>query len=65
MLFRSAAETLRFKTIEVMAAPALRRFLAVSRGMAHTYKKRMTHIRVVLIEKESNSQGGVDHGAKN
>ncbi|MFZ5845129.1 MAG: large ribosomal subunit protein uL22 [Patescibacteria group bacterium] len=57
-------ETLRFKTIEVMSAPALRRFRAVSRGMAHTYKKRMTHIRVVLIAKEVNSQEG-DYGAKN
>ncbi len=38
----------QFKTIEVMGGPALKRFHAVSRGQAHAYKKRMTHVRVVL-----------------
>ena len=45
-------ETLQFKTIEVMGAGAMKRFRAVSRGQAHTYKKRMTHVRVILTEKE-------------
>ncbi len=44
------AEALKFKTIEVMGGPALKRFHAVSRGQAHSYKKRMTHVRVVLTE---------------
>lgn len=43
-------ELLKFKTIDVMGGPALKRFHAVSRGQAHSYKKRMTHVRVVLTE---------------
>ncbi len=43
-------EMLRFKTIEVMGGPAMKRFRAVSRGQAHAYKKRMTHILVVLTD---------------
>lgn len=48
---------LRFKTIEIMGGPAMKRFNAVSRGQAHAYKKRMTHIRIVLEE--------IKHGTKN
>ena len=40
--------TLHFKNIEVMGGPAMKRWHAVSRGNAHAYKKRMTHIRIVL-----------------
>lgn len=45
-------ETLRLKTIEVMGAGAMKRWHAVSRGQAHPYKKRMTHVRVILTDKE-------------
>lgn len=45
------ANTLVLTKIEVMGGPAMKRFLAVSRGMAHAYKKRMTHLRIVLEEK--------------
>lgn len=41
-------DTLAIGQIEVMGGPAMKRFHAVSRGMAHAYKKRMTHVRVVL-----------------
>jgi large subunit ribosomal protein L22 len=41
-------EQLSFKTIEIMGAAFLKRFHAASRGMAHGYKKRMTHIRVIV-----------------
>jgi large subunit ribosomal protein L22 len=41
---------LKFKTIEIMGGPAMKRFRAVSRGQAHSYKKRMTHIRVILTD---------------
>lgn len=41
---------LRFQTIEVMGGPVMKRWRAVSRGQAHAYKKRMTHIRVVLTD---------------
>lgn len=43
-------EALHFKTIEIMGGGALKRWRAVSRGQAHTYKKRMTHVRVVLTD---------------
>ena len=43
-------EALRFKRIEVMGGPVMKRWHAVSKGMAHAYKKRMTHIRVVLTD---------------
>ncbi|MCX8008455.1 MAG: 50S ribosomal protein L22 [Patescibacteria group bacterium] len=42
---------LHFKTIEIMGGPIMKRWRAVSRGMAHSYKKRMTHIRVILEDK--------------
>lgn len=42
--------SLRFKTIEVMVGPVMKRWRAVSRGTAHAYKKRMTHVRVVLTD---------------
>jgi large subunit ribosomal protein L22 len=43
-------DTLVFKEIEVMGAPFMKRWRAVSRGQGHGYKKRMTHIRVVLTD---------------
>lgn len=46
-------DTLRFKTIEVMEGPVMKRWRAVSRGQAHAYKKRMTHIRVTLTDEKS------------
>jgi large subunit ribosomal protein L22 len=50
---------LTFKTIEIMGGPVMKRFNAVSRGQAHAYKKRMTHIRIVLSDTKEI------HGTKN
>ncbi len=47
-----AEDVLRFKTIEIMGGPAMKRWHAVSRGQAHPFKKRMTHIRIILTETE-------------
>lgn len=47
---------LHFKNIEVMGGPAMKRWHAVSRGSAHAYKKRMTHIRIILADDEVKSQ---------
>lgn len=44
---------LRFKTIEIMGGPVMKRWNAVSRGQAHAFKKRMTHIRVVLTDEKT------------
>ncbi len=41
---------LNIKTIEVLPGPVMKRWRAVSRGQAHAYKKRMTHIRVTLTD---------------
>lgn len=43
-----AEDELGFKKIEVLPGSAMKRFRAVSRGMAHSYKKRMSHVKVVL-----------------
>lgn len=46
------AEALWVKTVEVMEGPVMKRWRAVSRGTAHSYKKRMTHIKIVLSDGE-------------
>ena len=45
-----SADILRIKSIVVGSGPALKRWRPVSRGRAHPYKKRMSHIKVVLEE---------------
>lgn len=55
------AEDLEFKEIQVNEGPRLKRGRSVSRGVLHPYKKRMSHIRVVLVTKSEVSasrQGG-------
>lgn len=47
-----SSENLVITTVEVMGGPVMKRWHAVSRGMANGYKKRMTHIRVILEEKK-------------
>jgi large subunit ribosomal protein L22 len=47
-------EMLQFKTIEIMGGPAMKRWHAVSRGSAHAFKKRMTHIRVILSDEKGD-----------
>lgn len=48
---------LQFKIIDVMGGPVMKRWHAVSRGSAHQYKKRMTHVRVVLTDEERTLPG--------
>lgn len=47
---------LRIKSIEVSPGPVLKRWHAVSKGQAHAFKKRMTHIRIVLTDDEIKNQ---------
>lgn len=49
----SDTKNLEFKKIEILTGPVMKRFRPVSRGMAHQYKKRMSHIKVVLTENKS------------
>lgn len=55
---KAKLDGLSFKLIEVMGGPALKRWQAVSRGSAHSYKKRMTHIKIILTDVGGN------HGTK-
>ncbi len=49
-------ETLTIKAIEVMGGPAMKRWHAVSRGQAHPFKKRMTHVRITLADSEEKKE---------
>ena len=54
-------ELLVFKRIEVMGGPVMKRWHAASKGRAHPFKKRMTHICIVLTdekEKKAAPEGG-------
>jgi large subunit ribosomal protein L22 len=55
----ASADTLIFKTIEVMGGPAMKRWQPVAKGSAHAYKKRMTHIRVILVDRTIDSQKNI------
>ena len=37
-------------TLEVDGGPAMKRWHAVSKGSAHAYKKRMSHVNITLSE---------------
>lgn len=52
---------LQIKKIEVSEAGAFKRFRPVARGRMHPYKKRMSHIRVVLEASESK-KGDISGG---
>ena len=39
---------LKIKAIEVTPGPTFKRWQPISRGRAHPYKKRTTHIKVIL-----------------
>lgn len=43
-------DNLKIKLINVTSGPAFKRWQAVAKGAAHGYKKRTSHIRVVLEE---------------
>ena len=45
-------EGLYLKSIEVMEGPAFKRFRPSTRGRVHPYKKRSSHIRIVLEAKQ-------------
>lgn len=43
-------DSLKMHTIEVMGGAVMKRWHAVSKGQAHAFKKRMTHIKIVLAD---------------
>lgn len=48
--FKLSSDNLRIKKILVNEGGALKRFHPAARGRAHPYKKRMSHITVILEE---------------
>lgn len=48
--FKLKEENLKIKSVQILKAPMLKRFRPVSRGVAHPYKRRMSHIKIVLTE---------------
>lgn len=47
-------ENLKIKTIEVGEGPRLKRWRVVSRGTAHQYKRRTSHIKIILEERSAS-----------
>ncbi|MEQ9823375.1 MAG: 50S ribosomal protein L22 [Puniceicoccaceae bacterium] len=45
-----SADALTIKSAIVNEGPALKRFRPAARGSAHPYKKRMSHIQIVLSD---------------
>lgn len=48
--FKLNKENLRIKSIQVLKGPFFKRWQPVSRGMAHSIKKRTSHVKVILEE---------------
>lgn len=48
---KKSKDSLRIKGIEVWDGPAIKRFHPSTRGRAHPYKKRSSHIKIILTEK--------------
>jgi len=44
------------KSIEIFEGPAIKRFHFSTRGRVHPYKKRTSHIKIVLKEKNERSK---------
>ena len=60
-------EELFIKSIEVMEGPALKRFRPSTRGRAHPYKKRSSHVKIILTDDkiQNSATKGATHGTKN
>ena len=48
--YKKNKDELIVKTVQILEATKMKRFRPVSRGTAHGYVKRMSHIRVVLSD---------------
>lgn len=61
---QAAVEALKISHIDVMGGPARKLWRAVSRGTAHAYKKRMSHIKIVLTDTTKKEPKQVSEGGK-
>ncbi|MCL5746949.1 MAG: 50S ribosomal protein L22 [Patescibacteria group bacterium] len=50
-------ENLYIKSIEVLEGASLKRFHPSTRGRAHPYKKRSSHLKIILEEKGGEMRG--------
>lgn len=57
---KMSADNLVIARLEVNEGPFLKRFHASTRGRIHGYKKRSSHITVVLKEKENKGMKAVE-----
>ena len=48
-------ETVTFKSIEINEGPRMKRFRPGSKGRANPYKRRMSHIKIVLTDEISEN----------
>jgi large subunit ribosomal protein L22 len=53
-----------FKEIQIGEGPRLKRGRAASRGRYHPYKRRMSHIRVILVEKKAEVKAEIKKAEK-
>ncbi len=53
--FKKLKNDLIIKTIQILEGSKMKRFRAISRGSAHSYKRRTSHIKVTLTEKTKNN----------
>jgi len=49
---KKSLDSLKIKGIEVWDGPAIKRFHPSTRGRVHPYKKRSSHIKIILEAKE-------------
>ena len=47
-------DALKIKTVDVLEAPSYKRFHPSTRGRVHPYKRKGSHIKIVLETKEEN-----------
>jgi large subunit ribosomal protein L22 len=46
--FNLSSDNLKIKSLQSNTAGAMKRFRAASKGVAHSYKKRMSHVKIIL-----------------
>lgn len=54
--FKLDTDDLFIKKVEILKGPIAKRWQPVSRGMAHSIKKRTSHLKVVIAEKEKQKK---------
>ena len=50
-------DTLKIKSLEIFEGPSLKRFHPSTRGRIHPYKKRSSHIKIVLTDEKGTEYG--------